>query len=285
MHQVFQVVAPIFALIALGYLSGRFGWVGSSASKGLADFTFNLAIPAMLFRTMATTAPPDVEVFRLWGAFFASAFAIWLVAAMATRWVLVRPPEDGPSIAMSSGFGNVVMLGLPLSLMAFGPDATTVGAVIVSLHSPVLWILATLHLAIAGHGERRSLAAGFIELVREISRNVIILAIVAGTLWRASGLELPWVAEQSIKMLGQAGIPCALVALGLSLVGFRIKGQAPTLGLILTLKIVAMPVIAWLLAVEVCLHCRPWRPASSPCLRQCPPVPMPSCSPTATSAR
>ena len=251
MYQVIQVVAPIFALIALGYFGGRFGWVGKEASKGLADFTFNLAIPAMLFRTMATTPLPDVEVYRLWGAFFAAAFAIWLIAAAATRWFLARPAEDGPSIAMSAGFGNVVMLGLPISLMVFGPKAAAAAAVIVSLHSPVLWILATLHLAIAGRAQQTSIVAGFVELVREISRNVIILAILAGTLWRASGLELPFIADQSIKLLGQAGIPCALVALGLSLVGFQIKGQAPTLGLILTLKIVVMPLIAWVLAVHV----------------------------------
>ena len=88
-------------------------------------------------------------------------------------------------------------------------------------------------------------------VINDLSRNVIILAILAGTLLRLSGLELPAVVDHPVRLLGQAGIPCALVALGLSLVGFQIKGQVPTLSMILLLKIVAMPVIAWYLATRV----------------------------------
>lgn len=52
-------------------------------------------------------------------------------------------------------------------------------------------------------------------------------------------------------LLGSAAIPCALVSLGLSLVGFRIVGQAPTLATILVLKLAAMPLIAWFVTRDV----------------------------------
>lgn len=251
MSEVITIVAPIFALIALGFAAGRYGWVGPETAAGLANFTFTLAIPAMLFRTMAVADLPDVEVYRIWGAFFGSALLVWIIATLATQVVLRRPPPDGAPIAVSAAFSNVVMLGIPLTTLAFGAAAVAPGAVIVSLHSPLLWILATLHMAWAQRSGETSLSKVLGGLVREISGNVIILAIAAGTIWRLTGLGLHPVPDRIISLLGQAAIPCALVALGLSLVNFRIKGQAPTLSLILFLKIVAMPVIAWFLAVEV----------------------------------
>jgi malonate transporter len=251
MLAVFSIVAPIFALIAVGYLAGRFNWVGPQTAKGLADFTFSLAIPAMLFRAMALTEFPDVPVEKLWAAFFGSALAVWIVAAATAVLILRRPLADSPPISMSAGFGNVVMLGIPLSVTAFGPDAVAPGALIVSLHSPLLWVIAAIHMASVNRDGKTSpldLAGG---IARDLSRNIIILAIIAGTLWRLSGIALPEVADHAIRLLGQAGIPCALVALGLSLVGFQIKGQVPTLGMILILKMIAMPVTAWYLAVHV----------------------------------
>ena len=251
MQQVLFVIAPIFALIALGWTAGRFQWIAGTSAKGLADFAFTLAIPAMLFRTMVTADPSGVEIHRIWLAFYASAFAIWLIGAVLTSTVLRRPPQDGAAISMSAAFGNVVMLGIPLSLIAFGPQAAAPGAVIVSLHSPVLWVAAALHHAWTERTDEVSIAQRAGTLAHEVLGNVIIISIIVGVAWRLTGLGLHPIADQIIKLLGQAAIPAALVALGLSLVNFEVKGQAPTLSLILLLKMAVMPLVAFVLAVEV----------------------------------
>ncbi|MCB1509379.1 MAG: AEC family transporter [Hyphomicrobiaceae bacterium] len=253
MATVFTIVTPVFALIVLGYSAGRFGWIGRDAAKGLTDFTFTIAVPAMLFRAMAKTELPATGVQDIWLAFFGAAIVVWGLSTLATRWLIGRPALDAPSISMSASFGNVVMLGIPLSLSAFGPTAAAPAALIVALHSPLLWLLATAHMAVARSGDAAagawwSLLKG---LVLDLSRNVIILAILAGLCWRATGLELLPVIAKLVGLLAQAGVPCALMALGLSLVGFEIKGQSGTLALILVLKLVAMPAIAALLAAGV----------------------------------
>ena len=50
--------------------------------------------------------------------------------------------------------------------------------------------------------------------------------------------------DKTLQLLGQAGVPAALVALGTGLVGFAIKGQGPTLATVIALKLVIMPIIA-----------------------------------------
>lgn len=251
MQQVLFVIVPIFALIALGWISGRAQWIGGDSAKGLADFAFTLAIPAMLFRTMVTADLAGVEIERIWLAFYGSAFLVWLIAAVITHFWLGRPPQDGVSISMSAAFGNVVMLGIPLSLITFGPEAAAPGAVIVSLHSPILWIVAALHLAWAERGDGVSLTQQVGSVARDVFGNVVIVSIMLGVAWRFTDLGLHPIIDQIIKLLAQAAIPAALVGLGLSLVSFEIKGQTPTLSLILVLKMIVMPVAAFILAVEL----------------------------------
>lgn len=48
-----QAILPIFALIALGLLIGRRGWLSTEGSSGLASLTFKLFMPAVLFNGIA----------------------------------------------------------------------------------------------------------------------------------------------------------------------------------------------------------------------------------------
>ena len=251
MAQVLAVVTPVFVLILLGYGVGRLGWISEAGAKGLAEFTFQLAIPVMLFRQMATAELPDVTPYALWGAYYGTAAVIWLAATVLTATTLRRPAQDAASISMSATFGNVVMIGMPLALNLYGEAAAAAVAILVSTHSPLLWAAAAIHLSLARSEAENSFRAIVTGLWLELSRNMIILAIIAGTLWRMTGLGLDPIADDVILLLGRAGIPCALVSLGLSLVTLRIAGQMPTLTTILILKLAAMPVVAWLVATEI----------------------------------
>ncbi|MGD9869359.1 MAG: AEC family transporter, partial [Hyphomicrobiales bacterium] len=57
--------------------------------------------------------------------------------------------------------------------------------------------------------------------------------------------------DKMISMLGQAAIPGALVALGVSLTGFKVSGQAPTVLVICVLSLLVLPALAWVLAFHV----------------------------------
>jgi malonate transporter and related proteins len=53
---VLAIVLPIFVLIAVGYLAARRGWLSETAQKGISEFAFNFAMPALLFRSIATAS-------------------------------------------------------------------------------------------------------------------------------------------------------------------------------------------------------------------------------------
>lgn len=251
MQAVFATVAPIFGLIALGFGIARVGYLPESTGKGLADFVFMVAIPALLFRLMLEESGTQAPPYMLWACFLSVMALTWGAAALLTRIVLKRPATDGASISMASTYGNIILLGIPLAIDRFGSEAATPAALIVSVYSPMLWLAGTLHMEWAGKSEGLDWASLLRELVGNLVRNPIIVALVAGLAWRQTGLGLHPLLDKTVALLGQSAVPGALVALGLSLSGFAILGQTRTVAVILTLSLIFMPAVAWVMAFEV----------------------------------
>ena len=241
---VATIVFPVFALIALGYAAARWRYLSDAAQRGLTEFATTVAMPALLFRTVATSAAPSVSPARIWFAYFGAAAVTWLIATTATRLLLKRPIGDSASIAMTSTYGNSVMLGIPLCMALFGEAAIAPMAIILAVTSPTYWTVATLHHQAATATQKQSIGQLLLTVVRDLAKNPLIVAILCGTLVRVSGLSLPVMIDKTLQLLGQAGVPAALVALGTGLVGFAIKGQGPTLATVIALKLVIMPIIA-----------------------------------------
>ena len=154
-------------------------------------------------------------------------------------------------LAIGSIYGNIVMLGIPLTLSALGSQAAGSMALILSVNTPLLWLCGTLQMAWAERKASESAPLLSLRAVREIARNPIMLALGFGFLWRLTGLGLHPVADKTLELLAQAGSPTALIALGINLFGFKIKGQALAMAVMCALKLLAMPAIAAILAFYV----------------------------------
>ena len=92
--QVFLIVAPVFALIAIGYLSSLYGLLSETAHKGISEFAFSIALPALLFRTIAIAEMPALDPLYLWGAYFGSIAVTWVLAMVLSASVLRRPQSE-----------------------------------------------------------------------------------------------------------------------------------------------------------------------------------------------
>lgn len=269
MSNVLATVLPVFGLIALGFAVARAGVLPESTGKGLGDFVFTIAMPALLFRTMITVPAPAAEPFAMLASYFGANLVVWVLATLATRYWLARPADDAASIAMAVGFGNTVMLGLPLGLAHFGEAAAAPLALVIALHAPLLWTAATLQQEACARNGRHADSPQWRAIALDLARNPVILGVVAGSLWRFTGLGLAPVVDKTIGLIGQAGIPGALFALGMSLVRFQIRGQVATLQLILVLKLLVMPAICAVIAFGV-FHLPPIEGGAMVLLAACP---------------
>jgi predicted permease len=78
----------------------------------------------------------------------------------------------------------------------------------------------------------------------DLIRNPIVMALIAGSLWRQTGLGLTPVVKSMLTMLSESSVPTALVALGFSLAILPLAGQIRPALLIVFLKMLVMPLVA-----------------------------------------
>lgn len=244
------IVAPVFALIAAGYASVLFRFVSETAHKGISEFAFSIAIPALLFRTIVVSEFPDVSPWRMWGAYYGALAIAWIAALAVSALVRARREdrEDGVVFAIGSVYGNIVMLGIPLTLSALGSEAAGPLALILSVNTPLLWLCGTLQMELVDRKQTGSARSIVGPVIADLARNPIMLAIGFGLLWRFTGLGLNAVVDSTIGLLAQAGSPAALIALGINLFRFEVKGEKLTVVAMCALKLMAMPAIAFAMA-------------------------------------
>lgn len=244
------IVAPVFALIAAGYAAVLFRFVSETAHKGISEFAFSIAIPALLFRTIVVSEFPDVSPYRMWGAYYGALAITWIAALALSALLRERREdrEDGVVFAIGSVYGNIVMLGIPLTLSALGNEAAGPMALILSVNTPLLWLCGILQMELVSRKRSGSALSVIAPVLADLARNPLMLAIGLGVVWRFTGLGLTPVVDKTIELLAQAGSPAALIALGINLFRFEVKGEKLGIAVMSALKLLAMPAVAYLLA-------------------------------------
>jgi predicted permease len=247
---ILDVVAPVFAIIGLGYGAARFRLVDEPAFKGLALFVFALAAPALLFS--GGTKPHEPAG----GAALAVMFGCLIVyglALLAGRRLLRMGLAEAALFALAAVFGNSVMLGIPIIVAAYGQAGVAPLLAILGVQTIVLLGLATVMVEVglaAAAPWRRVLRTTVVG----IARNPILLSVLAAMAWNALGLGVPTGVRRTLDLLGAASPPVALFCLGGSLYGLSVAAMWKETALIAGIKLMLLPavvlVLAWLLGLS-----------------------------------
>lgn len=216
MLDIFLKTLPFFAVIGLGYLSGRLRFFTEEATAYLTRFVFYFALSAMLFGFAANL---DVGAIFSWSfvfAYLAGTTAIWLIVAAIALW-RGAAPEEAVFEAHTGVIGNVGFLGIPMLVLLLGPEA--VGPVLLVLAVDLIVFSSILTMLITGLRAGRVSMRTFGILGMGLVKNPMIVSVVLGILWGATGLTLPGPVNEFLTLLGAAATPCALFAIGASLAG------------------------------------------------------------------
>lgn len=218
MSVVAEIVAPIFALIMLGYLAARTGRISGPALSGMNDFVFWLATPALLF--MSVTGAETLAVARVSLAYFGAIAVLYVLSLAISMRLLKQDLAASAVFALNVTFGNTVMMGIPLIAAAFGPEGVANLIALVAFHSIVLLPLTTILLEI-GRNEGGRIGQTIAVSVRALLRNPVILGIMVAMAWRILEVPVPGVLRRFTELLGTAAPAIALYCLGASIAGFR----------------------------------------------------------------
>jgi malonate transporter and related proteins len=143
-HAVLEIVLPVFGLVLAGWALAQTSALSREGVRGLSNFVFYIAIPALLFRTMGRGAvPAEIE----WGivlAYFGGCLLLFCATMPLGRLAFGLRADESAVLAMGATFSNTVLLGVPLVLATFGEQGLLPIMLIVAFHSTLLISLTTV---------------------------------------------------------------------------------------------------------------------------------------------
>ena len=226
---VFQIVAPVFILAAIGFTWVKIGW--SYEIEFVTRLAMTLSVPALIFVALMKA---NISADTLSNLFLSSLIAylflaliFWITGKifklnMATYWA--------PLI-----FGNTGNLGLPLAMFAFGEVGLGYAVVVFAVmaigsFSIGVWM-------VSGGGS-----------INKVFKEPMVWATLLGALFLIQGWQTPKWATNTLELLGQMAIPLMLITLGVALA--RLKINLISRAIILSiLKLCVSVCVAWIIGI------------------------------------
>lgn len=249
MSLILEAVFPLFALILAGYVAGRRGILGRSATDSLNGFVVWMALPALLFQAMAQISWEEINQP---GYIAASVIALALIFGLS--WVQDRREgrrlADASITSLASAYSNAGYMGIPLCIMVLG-EASLPAVIIMTLLTACVLFAFSITLVEVDLQRAPSLGATLRKVALAVLRNPLVCAPLAGLVVSGVGWTLPGPVLQFTSLLGAAASPCALVTIGLFLSQGSASKHRGTVWRIVSLKLVLHPLLAFLLVTWV----------------------------------
>jgi malonate transporter and related proteins len=247
MQALADVILPVFLVIGFGYVARWRNLISDAQVDGVVWFTQTFAIPCLLFAAISRLDLGQEFDWRLLVSFYVGAVASFALGFAGARLFFKRDWEDCVAIGFVALFSNTVLLGLPISERAYGPDALAANYAIIALHSPICYAIGitTMELMRNRGGRLRDTAR---RVFRAMFHNALVIAIALGFAVNLSGLPVPGVMDDALDMMVRAALPAALFSLGGVLYRYRPEGDLRTIAYVVALSLVVHPAITFGLA-------------------------------------
>lgn len=246
MAALLDVVLPVFLVIGAGYLAVWRGLFSDSGVDGLMVFTQKFAIPCLLFSAIATLDLGEGFDWRLLVSYYAGSATVFALGIAGARGIFGRSWPDAIAIGFVALFANSVLLGLPITERAYGPDALVPNYAIVAIHAPFCYVLGITTMEIATAQSRAPLRL-LATVGKAVFRNGLMIGIMIGFAVNLSGLPIPAIVGEALDLMIRAALPAALFGLGGVLYRYRPEGDAKVIAFVCVLSLLVHPAIAFTL--------------------------------------
>ena len=244
MQTLLDVILPVFLVIGFGYVAVWRRLFPMEGIDGVMRFTQNFAIPCLLFQAIANIDIATSFSPRLLVSFYTGAAVCFALGMIGARVFFKRDWEDCVAIGFCCLFSNSVLLGLPISERAYGPDALSGNYAIIAFHAPFCYGLGITVMEIV-----RNRGQSGLTLVRSVSRamfrNALVIGILLGFAVNITGLPVPGVVDDALSLIVRAALPAALFALGGVLIQYRPEGDMKAIAMVCAIALLVHPAITW----------------------------------------
>ena len=207
---MFEVMMTLFAIMIVGYVAGRLGYLGGEFDKKLSSLVINFTCPALILSSAMTGELPDRQlILPLLGI----SLLTYIILSGVALWLphfLTRKKEDEGVVGFALMFGNVGFMGYPVVASIFDHQAVFYAAVLNVVNTFAVFTIGTI-LINGDLGEGK-------HFQKKVLYSTPMLSAYMAMLIVAFGIDnVPGIISQPLTMIGNITVPAALLIIGSSM--------------------------------------------------------------------
>ncbi|MEG0691778.1 MAG: AEC family transporter [Oscillospiraceae bacterium] len=233
----FNVISPIFFMMAVGYIIKRFKILDEHTLNGMNNIAFKVFFPIMLFNSIYKTDLKDALNPSLIGFAVVVVVCIFLILCFIVP--LIEKDSKKRGVLIQGIFrSNFVIFGLPIAISLCGPEnigaTSLLIAVIVPLYNALSIVALELH---------RNSKIQIKTVIKGILTNPLVIGGFVGILALLIHLRLPTSLDTAVGDIAKITTPLSLILLGGSFNFSDIQGNKKQILIGVIGKLIIMPLI------------------------------------------
>ena len=205
------VMLTLFALVVVGYVAGKLGYLGGEFDRQLSRLVINITCPALILSSAMTGTLPDRRFILPLLLISVITYALLTgVAILLPRYLTQKKTDEG-SIGFALMFGNVGFMGYPVVASIFGHEAVFYAAVLNVVNTFAVFTIGTVLITgksdVEGKHFQKKVLYSTPMLAAYLTMAIVALEIS----------NIPEAISQPLTMLGDITVPAALLIIGSSM--------------------------------------------------------------------
>lgn len=237
----FNVIAPVFFLMVLGYFLVNYtSLADGKLTKQANAIVFKIFLPCMLFYNVYQSDIGSEIHSRIRLCMWAAGGLLILFVLLCLIVPRIVTQENQQGVVIQGIFrSNYVIFGVAVVQNMYGPKSTTTAAILSAILVPMYNFLAVVALSIFGEKRKND----WKKIILDIIKNPLIISSVLGIIFSLLGIRLPTAVDTTVQDLAKLSTPIAFMILGGDLDFSKVKGNLKTASVVLTIKLVILPLI------------------------------------------
>ncbi len=246
MFEILGITASFFAIIALGAFTKYIGLFDEKSSQIFSNFAFYVALPPMIITSIMANPIKGLINFDYIVRFEIATLIIFIFSYTIAKFIFKLESNENSVFALNATYSNYGYIGLPLVLLLFGQKAIVPAAII--LVFDIAFVLALVAI-FATNFNNNSGFLNFINALKSIIKNPVIISCVIGLLLSFHEINLGKIPEETLNILSGAAVPTALFAIGIIIVSKNVEKAYSEIISISFIKLIMHPLLVILLFV------------------------------------
>ena len=208
---MFVVMMTLFALVVVGYVAGKLGYLGGDFDRQLSRLVINITCPALILSSAMTGVLPDRRLILPLLLISVITYVILTAIAFVLPKYLTKNKDDEGAIGFALMFGNVGFMGYPVVASIFGHEAVFYAAVLNVVNTFAVFTIGTILITgkseVKGKRFQKKVLYSTPMLAAYLTMAIVALEID----------NIPEAISQPLTMLGNITVPAALLIIGSSM--------------------------------------------------------------------